>query len=503
MKNIITTALMVLITLTNSYSQYQKGEFASNPDYYMNPIFPGDYPDPSIIRDGEDYYMVHSSFDYYPGLTIWHSRDLINWEPITNALNQYIGAVWAPDLVKYNKRYYIYIPAENTNYVIHAEMIEGPWSEPINLNIEHIDPGHVSDKDGKRYLYFSSGAYIPLSDDGLSVAGELKHVYDGWPIPPEWSIECFCMEGPKLFQRGDYYYLTMAQGGTAGPATGHMVISARSKSPLGPWENSPYNPIIRTQSPDEPWWSVGHATIFDEPNGNTWMLFHGYERDYYNKGRQTLMLPLEWTADNWYKLPEGSSLSSPQLRPSGMQNTSTFSLSDPFNTQKLNIQWKFFEDFREERYSCSSSGITIKGKGSSISNSAPLLTVPLDHSYSAQVEMEIEGDAIGGLVLFYNQQASSGILADSSNILSNLRGWEFVTETDVHKRKVFLKLQNNKNTVDMYYSLDGEEWLKTENSFEVSAMHHNVLSGFLSLRIGLVAIGDGQVTFRNFIYKAL
>jgi xylan 1,4-beta-xylosidase len=199
-----------------------------NTSSYTNPIFAGDHPDPSILRDGEDYYMVHSSFEYYPGLLIWHSKDLINWAPVVNALHKYVGSVWAPDLVKYNGKYFIYFPANNTNYVVTADSINGKWSDPVDLKVGNIDPGHAVDENGKRVLFFSSGGFVPLSDDGLAVTGELKHVYDGWKIPREWSIECFCMEGPKLIKRGDYFYLTVAEGGTAGPATGHMVISARS-----------------------------------------------------------------------------------------------------------------------------------------------------------------------------------------------------------------------------------------------------------------------------------
>lgn len=118
----------------------------------------------------------------------------------------------APDLVKYNNKYYIHFPANNEIYVVVADSIKGPWSEPINLKINNIDPGHVVDENGKRYLYSASGGYVALSDDGLSVIGETKHVYDGWPIPREWSIECFCMEGPKLMKKDDYYYLTVAEG---------------------------------------------------------------------------------------------------------------------------------------------------------------------------------------------------------------------------------------------------------------------------------------------------
>lgn len=117
--------------------------------------------------------------------------------------------------------------------------------------------------------------------------------------------------------------------------------------------------------------------------------------------------------------------------------------------------------------------------------------------------MLIEGEATGGLVLFYNNNAHSGILADKENIQANLRGWQFPTERKVIQKHVFLRLRNINNTVDMYYSMDGTNWTKIESSLEVSALHHNVLGGFLSLRIGLCAVGEGKVTFKNFTYKAM
>ncbi|MBR8534070.1 family 43 glycosylhydrolase [Carboxylicivirga sediminis] len=483
-------------------AQSQSGSQLAAKRSFMNPIFAGDYPDPSILVDGEDFYAVHSSFEYYPGLTIWHSRNLVNWTPLVSALTEYVGSVWAPDIAKHDGKYYIYFPANNTNYVVVSESVEGPWSAPVDLQIGNIDPGHVVDEEGNRFLYFSNGGYVPLSADGLSVTGELKHAYDGWPIPRDWSIECFCMEGPKLFKRGDYYYLIVAQGGTAGPATGHMVVAARSKSVTGPWENSPYNPIIRPKSKDEKWWSVGHATVFGDVQNDWWMLFHGYEKDHYNMGRQSLLMPVEWITDNWFKVPDNVQVDEPIKLPALAGSESTFELSDSFDGPQLNAQWKFFKDYDTLRYKLE-NGLTIEGKGQDIAESAPLLCVPRHHSYTAEVELEIEGDAIGGLVLFYSPKIASGILADSSNVLANLRGWQFVTEENVLNRRVWLKLKNCDNTVDMYYSYDGTTWNKIENSAEVSAYHHNVLSDFLSLRIGLVSMGAGQVTFKNYKYTPI
>lgn len=503
MKRFLFLLLLFLLPISLD-AQYQTTPNSKGSNYFENPIFAGDYPDPSILRDGEDYYIVHSSFEYYPGLLIWHSKDLINWTPVTNALHKYIGSVWAPDLVKYKNKYYIYFPANNTNYVTYANSINGPWSDPADLKIGGIDPGHVVDAEGKHYLYFSNGGYVQLSDDGLSVTGDVKYSYIGWAIPREWSIECFCMEGPKLIKHGEYYYLTTAEGGTAGPATSHMVISARSKTPFGPWENSPFNPIERTTDNAEKWWSKGHATLFEDVMGEWWIVFHAYENGHYNMGRQTLLLPITWTNDGWFKIPDGIKTEDPIKVASGRSSVTSFNLSDNFSGNKLRPNWKFFGEYDTTRFLVANNSLTIKGKGQSVGNCSPLLCIPSDHSYTADIELTIEGNAIGGLVLFYNNNAYSGIMADKENVLANLRGWQFPTEKNVVlQNHVYLRLKNINNTVDMYYSNDGIQWKKIENSLEVSGLHHNVLGGFLSLRLGLCSLGEGSVTFRNFIYNPI
>ncbi len=495
--------LSILFTAIFVVAGAQNQRNSSETNTYQNPIFAGDYPDPSILVDGDDYYMVHSSFEYYPGLLIWHSTDLINWTPVANALQKYVGSVWAPDLAKYDGRYYIYFPASGTNYVVFADNIAGPWSDPVELKVTMIDPGHVVDKEGNRYLYFSSGSYVPLSKDGLSITGDIKNSYEGWKIPRAWSIECFCMEGPKLVKHGDYYYLTVAEGGTAGPPTGHMVISARSKSPLGPWENSPYNPILRTETGEEKWCSVGHGTVFEDTEGTWWMVFHGYEKEHYNMGRQTLLLPVEWTSDGWFKIPENINPEKSIQKDVINKVEPDFSLNDNFDGKILKPHWKFFGGFELSRFQLNNNSITIDGKGNSVSECSPMLCIPSDHSYTAQVEIEIESDAIGGLVLYYNEHAYSGILADNKNILTNIKGWQFETEKNVINKHVFLRIKNVNNIIDMYYSVDSENWIKIENSLEVSGFHHNVIGGFMSMRIGLCSIGEGKVTFRNFKYDGV
>ena len=239
--------------------------------FFLNPIIGGDRPDPAILKDGSDYYMTFSSFHSYPGLVIWHSRDLVNWQPRKPAIAKNIGSVWAPSLDKVGNRYFLYVPAvsPNGNYVMWADSIDGPWSDPIDLHLpQYIDPCHYVAEDGSRWLFLNKGDRIRLADDGLSTVGEPEHVYDPWHYPDDWTVEGFSPEGPKLYRRGDYYYYISAVGGTAGPATSHMVIAARSRSVHGPWENCPHNPLVRTLDASEKWWSRGHACSSTDPTAD-------------------------------------------------------------------------------------------------------------------------------------------------------------------------------------------------------------------------------------------
>jgi xylan 1,4-beta-xylosidase len=478
---------------------------------FLNPIMAGDHPDPTILKNGDDYYMTFSSFDAYPGVVIWHSRDLVNWLPVGAALKTPIGSVWACELVKHANRYYIYIPARRPEsrsiYVIHAENIAGPWSEPIDLHLpNHIDPGHAVGEDGKRYLFLSGGDRIRLTDDGLATDGHVEHVYDPWHYPEDWVVEGFAPEGPKVMRHGDYFYMLLAVGGTAGPPTGHMVIAARSRSIHGPWENAPDNPLVHTKTSAEKWWSRGHATLVEGPQRTWWMVYHGYENGFWTLGRQTLLDPVEWTSDGWLKA-RGGDLSRPLRKArNDIDSHHGIALSDDFSANKFGTQWSFYDPGADEmqRVRYESNALVIKCKGTEPRDSSPLTFLTGDQSYRVSCDLQIEPNARAGILLFYNRRLYCGLGFDAKRFVMHRYGLERDGRkpADITDR-LQLRITNDRHIVTIHYSTDGQQWKKFDVQMEVSGYHHNVAGDFLSLRPGIYAAGSGEVRVRNVRYEAL
>ncbi len=491
-------------------NEYQRKADLGN-GTYLNPILAGDRPDPSVIKHGEDYYMVHSSFGSVPGLLVWHSKDLVNWEPVGPALNEYVGIVWAPDISFFDGRFHIYFPVLNaqgfTNMVVSAEKIEGPWTAPRDLKVGNFDPGFAMDEDGKKYLFFNGGNMVELSPDGLECKGPTRHIYDGWPIPEHWQIETFAQEGPKILHHGDYYYMVLAEGGTAGPATSHMVIMARSKTLKGPWENSPYNPVVRTESASEKWWSKGHATLIEGADGKQWYLvYHAYENGYYNLGRQTLLEPVEWTPEGWIK-NMGYDVSRPiPFTAEGTKTPSESELSDDFSSERIGTAWTFFmpDSPIQERFRYENKCLILQAHGDSPRNCSPLQLVCGDHAYEIEVEIECDEGTTGGLLLFYSEKLFAGLGFSDKHMIEYRKGdiTEFPKPEQI-SRHFYLRIRNEHHYVSIWHSPDAEIWTRHWMNMEVSGYNHNVADGFLSLRPSLVAIGDGEVRFRNFKYKAI
>lgn len=459
-------------------------------------ILEGDYPDPSILRDGEDYYMTHSPFYYNPGFLIWHSRDLMNWEPVCHVMPEYEGSAMAPDLIKYKGRYYIYYPAAGSNWVIWADDIKGLWSKPIDLKVGGIDPGHIADEAGNRYLYVDKGEVIRLTDDGLATTGEKKKVYDGWEYPKDWVTECMCLESPKLNYKNGYYYMTSAQGGTAGPATSHMVVSARSKSITGPWENSPYNPVVHTYSARDNWWSKGHGTLVDDVNGNWWIVYHAYAKDYHTLGRQTLIEPVEWTSDGWFRT---KSTATPIKSVSPVKHG--LELSDNFEGTELGLQWTFWKEYAPQSLQFKQQSVWVAGKGTTPADGRLLLTTTTDKNYKTQAEITVGSGNSAGLILFYNEKAFAGLVSNGKKFIVYKNAEDYIELPNRIGKHFFAEIHNQGNKINISVSKDGEIWTSLIENLDISALNHNNYGGFYALRIGLLSAGKGNAQFKQFKYS--
>lgn len=311
---------------------------AAYEEMYHNPIRTGMFPDPSIVRVGEDYYMVNSSFIFFPCIPVSHSRDLINWEIIGYAitdpewakLDELEGGrgYWAPDISYDNGTFYITatyrLNDTGTVYrkqiVVSSDKPEGPYSEPAIIDEDGIDPS-IFHEDGRHYMLLNRGARIfELSSDCKKqiTQAELLYYGDHKRAP----------EGPHLLKKDGYYYLFLAEGGT-GP--GHRITVARSRELMGNYEPCPYNPIMRQMDEKAAIQRCGHGKPVCTQNGEWYMVYlcgRRLEDKYSILGRETALDPITWTQDGW---PIVNNLNGPsvlQIRPNLAKVSERATLSD-------------------------------------------------------------------------------------------------------------------------------------------------------------------------------
>lgn len=290
-------------------SYYKERIGASYEEMYHNPIRRGMFPDPSIVRVGEDYYMVNSSFIFFPCIPISHSKDLIHWEIIGHAVTEPEWAsldeleggrgYWAPDISYDNGKFYITatyrLNDTGTVYrkqiVVSSEKPEGPYSKPAFIDEDGIDPS-IFHEDGRHYMLLNRGARIlELNEDCTKQISEAELLYYG--------DQKRAPEGPHLLKKDGYYYLFLAEGGTG---AGHRISVARSKTLMGNYEPCPYNPIMRQMDEGAAIQRCGHGKPVCTQNGEWYMVYlcgrmigDGYSM----LGRETALDPISWTADGW------------------------------------------------------------------------------------------------------------------------------------------------------------------------------------------------------------
>ncbi|WAC49444.1 glycoside hydrolase family 43 protein [Asticcacaulis sp. SL142] len=368
--------------------------------HFQNPILAGYFPDPSVVRVGSDYYLVNSTFGFYPGIPVFHSRDLISWSQIGNALDRpdmmpfdklHLGnnGIYAPTIRHQGDTFYIITTCVGCggNFIITTKDPAGPWSNPIWLpHIDGIDPSLFFDDDGKVYIvhhrdplnkrYPAHTALWLMEVDPVTFAPRSEDIMlvDGGEKAP-WNTDY--IEGPHLYKVDGRYYLSAAGGGTGYT---HQQLAYRSDTPFGPYTPNPNNPILTQHGlPDgrpDPVTATGHADMFQDEKGQWWAVFLGtrvydlatapQDPGNFQTGRETFLLPVSWV-DGWpIILEKGKALPYRPERPNLTQGrrpniptTGNFTVRDEFDAKVLAPQWLFIRTPRSQWWATGNGKLKI------------------------------------------------------------------------------------------------------------------------------------------------
>jgi beta-xylosidase len=316
---------------------------------FTNPVLPGFHPDPSVCRVGDEYFLVTSTFTYFPGVPIFRSTNLVDWQQIGNVLDRReqldlrstqgvtsLG-VFAPTLRHHHGRFWMITTVCThdgglRNFFVTAEDPAGVWSAPVFVDVLGIDPDLAWDDDGTCWLHTALGAISRARIDDRT--GE---VLDG-PVVTWSGTGLQHPEAPHLLRRGDRWYLLIAEGGTE---RGHAVSIARSPSPTGPWESCPHNPILTHRSTDRPIQNTGHGDLVEAPDGSWWMVLlgsrpRGTTPKFQVLGRETIVVPDEWV-DDWPVV--GDHRLEMDDRPPGDDMPARVDARDDFDTSSWDPRW--------------------------------------------------------------------------------------------------------------------------------------------------------------------
>lgn len=349
-------------------SQKQKGSSMpalsspKQPETFQNPVIPGFYPDPSICRAGDDYYIVNSTFEYFPGVPVMHSKDLVHWQLIGYCLTRKSqlpldkmrssGGIYAPTIRYHNGTFYMITTNVDAggNFYVTAKNPAGPWSEPVWLDKSGMDPSLFFDDDGKVYYTRHEGqgdGYIAqrmLNLEKGEFEGPLKKIWGG--AGGVW------VEGPHLYKINGKYFLMVSEGGTS---YDHRVTVARSDSPWGPFESDPNNPILTHRDlPNHPIQVTGHADITETPDG-WWLVCLGVRPQggrFHHIGRETFLAPVAFNKDGWPVVNGNRPIEFTMPAPKLPQHTWSKELArDNFDSKTLALKWNYLRNPVESDYS--------------------------------------------------------------------------------------------------------------------------------------------------------
>ena len=464
-----------------------------------NPIIPGYHPDPSICRVGEDYYIVNSSFQYFPGVPVYHSKDLVNWDLIGNVLDRENqlplenasswGGIYATT-IRYNEGLYYMVTTNVTkggNFFVTAKDPAGPWSDPIFLKQGGIDPS---------FLFEDGHCYMVSNPDGIQlceidpVTGEQltesKFLWDGtggrYP------------EGPHIYKKDGWYYLLISEGGTE---MGHNLTIARSKDIWGPYESNPSNPILthfRKAGQGNHIQATGHGDFVEAPDGSWWIVFLGFRRfggDFHHLGRETFLAPVTWE-NGWPVVNGGNVIESEMSVPASWtaQAPKPKTWRQEFD-EPLGPEWVYLQNPVFSRYQLIDGSLSLTGDGPLQENDHPTFVGVRQESPEISVETKVKLDSSAGeagLVAYQNYEGFASVSIERGRAILCLRLKAIDTilgEMPLKGNEAVLRIISKDG--NMYdFEVNGRHL----GSLNTSLLSSEVAGGFTGVTLGLFAVGS-------------
>lgn len=518
---------------------------AITPDTYLNPILSGFYPDPSNTRVGEDYYLVTSTFSYFPGLPVFHSRDLVNWTQIGNAIDRpdqmdfgSLGlsrGLFAPTIEYHDGRFYIFCTCVDCggNFVITATDPAGPWSDPVWLpDLEGgIDPSLFVDVDGRAWLLNNGppdrepeyeghrAIWIQEFDlETLGTFGPRTVLIDGGV---DFSQQPIWIEGPHIYRVDGRYYLMAAEGGTA---LGHSQVVLRGDTPTGPYLPFDGNPVLTQRDlpadRDYPVTSAGHADLVETPDGDWWATFlavRPYGDDLYNTGRETFLMPVRWE-DGWPRITGPgdaipASMARPDLPDTGpppVPTTGPFSVREDFDRGALPPHWLTVRNSAMDWMQLEDGALVLEPRADGLGDVAtPSYVGRRQQHIHAEASTELvfaprhDGDR-AGLAVFQNDDywyliAVSRLDGETAIRVERRAGSDDPADGRVLASAplegdgpVQLKVRARGDSYDFFYrSRSDEDWIAVLENADGTILSTRIAGGFVGVAMGPYAHSGG------------
>lgn len=478
---------------------------------FQNPVIPGFYSDPSVVRVGDDYYLVSSTFEYFPGIPVFHSKDLLHWKQIGHAIHRDDQLPEGPNIFACTIRHHddtFYVITTNVgrggNFIVTSTDPAGPWSDPVWINVPGIDPDLFFDDDGKVYTIGSTFELYEIDPGSGQLLSEGRQVWA--TTGGRWA------EAPHLYKKDGWYYLMAAEGGTE---EAHSVTIARSHSIWGPYANSPANPILAHANAAGQGLAiqgVGHGDMVEGHDGSWWMLFHGYRSAiretvaiHHTLGRETCLSPVSWPKNGWPQVNGNGTVTVEMTAPTLPQQPLPEQASRVDFDQPLGLQWNHVRAPDPHRYSLDERPGFLRLKGSALtlgaeSGSPTFVGRRLQHHFftaTTRIEFEPATDDEAGMVLLNNGTHFDLLIRRSNErrvLTARLQFGSVTHESEeivLAPGPVDLRIEGLRDTFLFSYRQGEEEFQRIQ---DVSARYlsSETLGGFTGAYVGLYATGNGQ-----------